>query len=711
MNMQRKLTCFGLAGLLASAAAYADPRSDAQPAGTRAAVLAMPAPDASLAGGSTVAAIGELLDNNAARISFQALLTDNLGNPLAGTSVNLVFALYPAGGGAAIETIPGANYPMNGGIVQAQIPVSADSFDGSGRELGVTVSGQPEMSPHIPLTSVPYAFRVNRVASAELDDDIDLGDATTSGTLRVFSGLDAQEAIIMDGPIGQLRVNNPIGDGGVVLQGTGGLMATFDPNNTLIGLYGHDGVDGGAACLLGTPTGSIGLELDGHNQSLGGGGHVVLYDIHAADAIALEAGTATVRIGAQNGGSLAGKLHMYPTTGAPSRIFLDGQAGDARLGFAGESSGDLTLYSASGGIEAIHANGANRSLTISDGNRETVQMYGNGADGGGLVYLNNSAGTHTVELDGDEANHGAFRLYNSSGHAVISATATNAQLLLGSSNGGGASGDLHLYTTLGAPSTIHLDGETGGLRLGWPNSSNGTIQAYSVNSGIPAVTVDGGNWTIHVNDPTRETIRLDGNENGGGSSIFMWNGAGTNTVEIDADESDSAIMRLRDSSGSTAITLAAATGRTTTRILTITGGADIAEPFDVRSESDAPKPGQVVCIDPKNPGKLVVSSKAYDRTVAGVISGAGGVNPGMVMSQGGSIADGEHPVALTGRVYVWADATTTPIEVGDLLTTSGVAGHAAKVVDHQRAQGAILGKAMTPLAEGQGLILVLVSLQ
>lgn len=711
MNKLRKLTCFfGLAGLLLAAVTRADPRPEAQPAATRA-VLAMPAPDVSLAGGSTVAAVGELLDHDAARISFQALLTDNQGNPLAGTSVNLAFGLYPAGGGAAIETIPGANYPMNGGVVQAQIPVSPDSFDGTGRELGVTVSGQPEMSPHIPLTSVPYAFRVNRVASAELDDDIELGDASTSGSLRVHSGLESQEAIILDGPTGQLRVNNPVGDGGVVLQGTGGLMATFDPNKVLIGLYGHDGVDGGAACLLGTPTGSIGLELDGHNQSLGGGGHVVLYDIHAADAIAMEAGTATVRIGSQDGGSMAGKLHLYPTTGAPSRIFLDGQLGDARLGFSGESSGNLRLYSAGGGIETIHANGGNSLLSITDGTRETVQLYGNSADGGGAIFAMNSAGTQTVELDADESNHGAFRLSNSAGRAVITATAANAQLLLGSSNGGGASGDLHLYATTGAPSTIHLDGETGALRLGWPNSSSGSIQAYSFNSGVPAITVDGGNWTIHLNDPTRETIRLDGNENGGGSSILMWNGAGTNTVEIDADEGDDAIMRLRDASGATAITLAAATGRTTTRILTITGGADIAEPFDVRSESDAPEPGQVVCIDPKNPGKLVVSSKAYDRTVAGVISGAGGVNPGMVMSQGGSIADGKHPVALTGRVYVWADATTAPIEVGDLLTTSDVAGRAAKVVDHQRAQGAILGKAMTPLREGHGLILVLVSLQ
>jgi hypothetical protein len=34
-----------------------------------------------------------------------------------------------------------------------------------------------------------------------------------------------------------------------------------------------------------------------------------------------------------------------------------------------------------------------------------------------------------------------------------------------------------------------------------------------------------------------------------------------------------------------------------------------------------------------------------------------------------------------------------------------------KVMDHARAQGAILGKAMSSLSEGRGLVLVLVTLQ
>ncbi len=150
--------------------------------------------------------------------------------------------------------------------------------------------------------------------------------------------------------------------------------------------------------------------------------------------------------------------------------------------------------------------------------------------------------------------------------------------------------------------------------------------------------------------------------------------------------------------------------------LQITGGADFAENFDVSAVSDEAEEmnveaGMVVAIDPVNPGKLALTTTAYDRRVAGIISGAGGVNPGMRMSQTGTLADGQHPVALSGRVYCWVDASQGAIEPGDFLTTSNTPGHAMKVADAAKSQGAIIGKAMTGLKAGKGLVLVLVTLQ
>jgi hypothetical protein len=154
-------------------------------------------------------------------------------------------------------------------------------------------------------------------------------------------------------------------------------------------------------------------------------------------------------------------------------------------------------------------------------------------------------------------------------------------------------------------------------------------------------------------------------------------------------------------------------GKLYVKTLAITAGADLSEQFEVRSDQAElePTPGLVVSIDPEHPGELVVSDQAYDRTVAGIISGAGDLDPGLLMSQEGSVADGQYPVALTGRVYAWADAASGPIQPGDLLTTSTTPGHLMKVSDYDQAQGAVLGKAMSELKAGKGLVLVLVSLQ
>ncbi|MGH1433462.1 MAG: hypothetical protein ACRBG0_03280 [Lewinella sp.] len=151
------------------------------------------------------------------------------------------------------------------------------------------------------------------------------------------------------------------------------------------------------------------------------------------------------------------------------------------------------------------------------------------------------------------------------------------------------------------------------------------------------------------------------------------------------------------------------------RRLIVTGGADLAERFNVNvsEEIGAPAilPGMVLSIDRTQAGELTLSNSANDRAVAGIVSGAGDVQTAMVFGQTGTIADGDVAVAITGRVYAYVDASYGAIEPGDLLTTSPTTGHAMKVTDYTQAQGAIIGKAMTSLDAGKGLVLVLISLQ
>jgi hypothetical protein len=139
----------------------------------------------------------------------------------------------------------------------------------------------------------------------------------------------------------------------------------------------------------------------------------------------------------------------------------------------------------------------------------------------------------------------------------------------------------------------------------------------------------------------------------------------------------------------------------------VCAGGDCAEDFDVVA-SEQIEAGTVMVIDAD--GYLKESREAYDKRVAGVVSGGGDYKPGILLDKKPSVTN-RLPVALVGKVYCKVDARCTPIEVGDLLTTSATAGHAMKALEPLHAFGAVIGKALRPLKAGRGLIPILVALQ
>lgn len=193
-----------------------------------------------------------------------------------------------------------------------------------------------------------------------------------------------------------------------------------------------------------------------------------------------------------------------------------------------------------------------------------------------------------------------------------------------------------------------------------------------------------------------------GVHDGGGVAVY---GTGATGVQGDASSAAGYGGFFRNTAGGIGLKVQ---GVAQVGVLQILGGADLAEPFEF-SERDINK-GSVLVIDEEQPGKLKQSTRAYDTRVAGIVSGANGVNPGISLRQDGVLGQG-HDVALSGRVYVLADAGREPIKPGDLLTTSDTPGHAMKADSHAPSQGAILGKAMSGLKSGKGLVLVLVTLQ
>jgi hypothetical protein len=139
--------------------------------------------------------------------------------------------------------------------------------------------------------------------------------------------------------------------------------------------------------------------------------------------------------------------------------------------------------------------------------------------------------------------------------------------------------------------------------------------------------------------------------------------------------------------------------------------ADCAEDFDVAdSELSYIEAGTVMVLNEK--GSLQPSYQEYDKKVAGVISGASGYKPAIILGRQQS-QNNHHrfPVALIGKVYCKVDARHSSIEIGDLLTTSSTKGYAMKVDDPMKAFGTVIGKALGSIKEGLGMIPVLIALQ
>jgi hypothetical protein len=134
---------------------------------------------------------------------------------------------------------------------------------------------------------------------------------------------------------------------------------------------------------------------------------------------------------------------------------------------------------------------------------------------------------------------------------------------------------------------------------------------------------------------------------------------------------------------------------------------DLAEWVPVSSDLS---PGTVVVLDPQRNNAVIPSTRAYDTSVAGVISARPGIRLGIPGTD-------KELVATTGRVRVRVDASAGPIAIGDLLVSSGRPGVAMRSSPMRLGDeavhrpGTIIGKALEPLASGEGEILVLLSLQ
>ena len=142
---------------------------------------------------------------------------------------------------------------------------------------------------------------------------------------------------------------------------------------------------------------------------------------------------------------------------------------------------------------------------------------------------------------------------------------------------------------------------------------------------------------------------------------------------------------------------------------TFVAGSDFAEALPVHSQRELYEPGDVLVMS--SDGKSVQRTTVrYSRRVVGVYS----TRPAVLGAEKGGVSrvDADDvPVAITGIVPAKVTTENGPIQVGDLLVTSSRPGYAMRATNPRQMLGAVVGKAMEPLAAGSGAIKVLVILR
>jgi hypothetical protein len=312
-------------------------------------------------------------------------------------------------------------------------------------------------------------------------------------------------------------------------------------------------------------------------------------------------------------------------------------------------------------------------LTNAGSDDNTIELNGSGA---GFISINDD-NKKLIELNGSERSLTI--------HTGVLAGQRPTQIKLDGTNGVIANGRMKLMVNgeIEIPGSMRL--EKGGLRLGAEPDGQGDAGRLIIRNsdGEVVIELDAAGRKVHILDNLileNGGLRLgsEPGKNGLNGMLFLNNAAGKETVRLDGEAGD-----------------------------LILHNADCAEDFDIASEETIAA-GTVMVLD--DDGNLCSSSHAYDKRVAGVISGAGNYRPGIVLDR----QPGEstrQPIALMGKVFCKVDARHSPIAVGDLLTTSPTPGHAMKALDPIQAFGSVLGKALKPLTDGIDLIPVLVALQ
>jgi hypothetical protein len=367
------------------------------------------------------------------------------------------------------------------------------------------------------------------------------------------------------------------------------------------------------------------------------------------------------------------------------------------IGVFGQSTSNDGVQGVSSGVDksgvtGLHGGGGNGVFGQSPTGRGVA-----GISDSGVGIFGECTRGHGVQGQTNQLGRSGVAGHNGGGGDGVSGEALTGRGVFGISDSGvGVFGEsLRNDGVQGITSQTGRSGVTGIHRLdgngvfGQSESGRGVAGISNTGRGVEGVSNGGDGVFGQTNRKDRSGVT--GSNTGGGRGLTA---VGSPAGHFDGDVEVTGNINCHERSTITCFDVS------------LTGG-DCAEDFDVRDLKDS-EPGTVMVVD--DSGVLQAGDKPYDKRVIGVISGAGDYKPGIVLDKQGSCKN-RKPIALLGKTFCKVDAQYGPVEIGDLLTTSPTVGHAMRADDPLRAFGTVIGKALRPLALGQGLIPILVALQ
>jgi len=125
-------------------------------------------------------------------INYQGQLTDGSGNPVADGDYNIYFKIYDsATDGTILWTSDRMLVTVENGAFSVELgPFPPYLFTSAGeRYLGIKVESDPEITPRIHFTTVPYAFQVKTIegaAGGTIYGDVGINVDSAEGDLHIY---------------------------------------------------------------------------------------------------------------------------------------------------------------------------------------------------------------------------------------------------------------------------------------------------------------------------------------------------------------------------------------------------------------------------------------------------------------------------------------------------------------------------------------------